>query len=96
MPHVGNAIGWIIFLALANYMIWSVTGLTPMWGLCCELGKRLGVYVALVNLGLCATLIIGGCLYGIGYAVKNALVLVGFNLIPALAAALFAFGKSCS
>ena len=96
MPHVGNAIGWTIFLALVNYMVWSVTGLTPMWGLCCQVGKQLGMYVTLVNLGLAAMLVIGGAAYGRGFVFKSALVLVGFNLIPHLAAAMFAFGKSCS
>ena len=87
--------GWVVTIALINYVIWSVTGLSPAWGLACHLGKQLGFYVQLTNLGLCATLLIGGIFYGPFAAIKWAVVLVGFNLIPALAAALFAFGKTC-
>jgi hypothetical protein len=96
MPHVSNAIGWIIFLALLNYMAFSLTGLTPMWGLCCALGKQLGMYVQLVNLGLCVALIIGGTWYGIHAVIKVGVTMVGFNTIPHLLAALFAFGRNCS
>lgn len=95
MPAVSNAIGWVVTIALVNYFIWSVTGLSPAWGLACHLGKQLGIYVALVNLGLCAALIIGGVFYGTHMAIKAGLVLLGFNLIPLVAAALFAFGKTC-
>jgi hypothetical protein len=96
MPHVSNAIGWVIFLALLNYMAFSLTGLTPMWGLCCAVGKHLGLYVQLVNLGLCVSLIIGGVWYGFYTALKAGLALLAFNMVPNILSAIFAFGKHCS
>lgn len=96
MPHVSNVIGWGIFLALLNYMAYSLTGFTPMWGLSCAIGKHLSMYVQLVNLGLCVSLIIGGAWYGLPAIIKGVLVLVGFNMVPQLVAAVFAFGKTCA
>lgn len=95
MPGVSNGIGWIITLALVNYLIYSVTGIPPMWGFLCNMGKQLGLYVQLVNLGLAVALIIGGAWYGLYAAIKVGLILVGFNMVPHVAAALFAFGKTC-
>lgn len=95
MSLVGNVIGWGVFLALINYMAYSLTGLTPMWGLSCAIGKHLTVYVQLVNLGLGVSLIIGGAWYGLPAVIKCAAVFVGFNMLPHIAAAVFAFGKSC-
>jgi hypothetical protein len=95
MPHVSNVISWVIFFALLNYVAWSMTGLTPVWGLACQIGKELQFYVALVNLGLAVGMVIGGIWYGVWAVIQVGAVLVGFNLIPSITKAVFAFGKTC-
>lgn len=92
---MSNLVGWIITLALVNYLFWSTTGLTPMWGLLCQIGKPFEFYVQLVNLGLAVCLVVGGIWQGIWAAIQVGAVMVGFNLIPSIAKAVFAFGKTC-
>lgn len=95
MAGVSHGIGWVIFLALLNWIVWSLIGIPPLWYFFCAMGKQLRLYVELTNIGLCVAFIIGWAWYGIGTAIKTALVLIGFNLIPQVTSAIFAFGHRC-
>lgn len=95
MAATSNVIGWIIFIAICNYFIWSITGLTPAWGLLCQVGKPLSVYLNLANLGLVFGLVIGWAFYGPKVAIQCALVLIILNLVPDLAKTIFGMGSKC-
>lgn len=87
---------WVALAIFLNYLLYAITGYPVLWITLCQAAKPLSFYVTVTNLALAVGIIGGGIWYGPLAAIKMAVVLVGFNLVPAVLAALMAFGHRCA
>ena len=92
---MNTAIGWLLSLLFVNYLVYSITGVPYLWCLLTVAAEPLSYYVAIVNLTLATGIVIGGIWNGPVAALKMATLMFGFNLVPAVMAALMAFGYRC-
>jgi hypothetical protein len=92
---VSGVIGIALAAALVNYAVFSLTGFPIVWCFLLTLAKPFAFYVEVVNLGLAFSIALGGVFYGWVIALKVAVVLFAFNMVPAVGAAVFGLGGTC-
>jgi len=92
---VNAVISWGLGLILLNYVIVSLTGVPLIWCAIQQAAQPLAYYAALVNLSLAAGIVAGGIWQGPGAAIRMAVLLVAFNLLPSVFNALMSFGYRC-
>ena len=93
---MSTGIGWAFTIILVNYVVFSLTGYPVLWCWMLVAAKPLAVYVAVVNLGLAAGIVAGGVFYGPLMAIKVAVLMMAFNLVPTVLEALLGFGVRCA
>lgn len=92
---MNSVISWSLGLILLNYVIVSLTGVPLIWCAIQHAAQPLAYYAALVNLSLAVGIVAGGIWQGPGVAIKMAVLLFAFNLIPSVLNALMSFGYRC-
>lgn len=92
---MNSAVGWSLTLMLLNYAVYSLTGYPLVWCWLLKAAMPLGYYATIVNLCLAIGIVGGGVWYGPIGAIKAAVLLLGFNLVPTVLEALMGFGYRC-
>jgi hypothetical protein len=88
-------VGWALTLIIANYAIHALTGYSLVWCWLNQAAQPLGYYATIVNLSMAVGIVAGGMWYGPVGALKMAVLLFVFNLVPAVLEALMGFGCRC-
>jgi hypothetical protein len=88
-------IGWALTLIIANYGFFSLTGYPLIWCWMLQAAKPLAYYSTIANLTMAVGIIGAGVWNGPLGAIKMALLMFGFNLVPTVLEALMGFGYRC-
>lgn len=93
---MSTAVGWAFTLVMVNYVVFFLTGYPVVWCWLLAASKPLALYAATVNLSLAAGIVAGGVWYGPAMAIKVAVLMIVFNLVPSVLEALMGFGYRCA